>query len=109
METDSIYGNVMNDLIIKKVTIDVDDLMKEGSMADHRTLAEKKADMRSLFYDVHRTVMNTVERGGYSVSRILSMLGISRSWYYSQISFSPVLDRRFNPMAIRNGDEWLVI
>ncbi len=65
--------------------------------------------MRSLFYDVHRTVMNTVERGGYSVSRILSMLGISRSWYYSQISFSPVLDRRFNPMAIRNGDEWLVI
>ncbi len=33
METDSIYGNVMNDLIIKKVTIDVDDLMKEGSMA----------------------------------------------------------------------------
>ena len=37
------------------------------------------------------------------------MLGISRSWYYSQISFSPILDGRFNPMAIRNGDEWLVI
>ena len=65
--------------------------------------------MRSLFYDIHRTVMNTVERAGYSVSRILSMLGISRSWYYSQISFSPVLDGRFNPMAIRNDDEWLVI
>jgi hypothetical protein len=35
--------------------------------------------MRSLFYDIHRTVRNTVERAGFSVSRILSMLGISRS------------------------------
>ena len=65
--------------------------------------------MRSLFYDIHRTVVNTVERSGYSVSWILSMLGISRSWYYSQISFSPILDGRFNPMAIRNDDEWIVI
>ena len=65
--------------------------------------------MRSLFYDMHRTVMNTVERAGFSLSRILSMLGISRSWYYSQISFSPILDVRFNPMAIRNDDEWLVM
>jgi predicted DNA-binding transcriptional regulator AlpA len=64
--------------------------------------------MRSLFYDIQRTVMNTVERAGYSVSRILSMLGISRSWYYSQISFSPLLDGRFNPIAIRD-DEWIVI
>jgi hypothetical protein len=64
--------------------------------------------MRSIFYDIHRTVVNTVERAGYSVSRILSMLGISRSWYYSQISFSPLLDGRFNPMAIRNYDEWIV-
>ena len=37
------------------------------------------------------------------------MLGISRSWYYSQISFSPILDGRFNPMAIRSDDEWIVI
>ena len=65
--------------------------------------------MRSLLYDVHRTVMKTVERSGYSVSMILSMLGISRSWFYSQISFSPILDGRFNPMAIRNDDEWPVI
>ena len=65
--------------------------------------------MRSLFYNIHRTVMKAVERSGYSVSRILSMLGISRSWYYSQISFSPIIDGRFNPMAIRNDDEWLVI
>ena len=65
--------------------------------------------MRSLFYDIHRTVMNTIERSGYSISRILSILGISRSWYYSQLSFSPLLDRRFNTMAIRNDDEWIVI
>ncbi len=65
--------------------------------------------MRSLFYDIHRTVMNTVERAGYSISRILSILGISRSWYYSQLSFSPLLDRRFNTMAIRDDDEWIVI
>ena len=65
--------------------------------------------MRSLFYDLHRTVVNTVERAGYSVSGILSMLGISRSWYYPQLSFSPILDGRFNPMAIRNDDDWIVI
>ncbi|MCL4480613.1 MAG: hypothetical protein M1113_03900 [Candidatus Thermoplasmatota archaeon] len=48
-------------------------------------LAEEGADMRSIFYDMDRTVANTVERAGYSVSGILSMLGISRFWYYSQI------------------------
>ena len=64
--------------------------------------------MRSLFYDIHRTVMKTAERFGYPVSRILLMLGISRSWFYSQMSFSPLLDGRFNPMAIRD-DEWIVI
>ena len=63
----------------------------------------------TLFYDLKRTVVNTVERAGYSVSGILSMLGISRSWYYSQLSFSPILDGRFNPMAIRIDDEWLVM
>ena len=65
--------------------------------------------MRSLFYDIHRTVMNTVERAGYSVSRILSIPGISRSWYYSQLSFSPILDRRFNTMTIRNDEELIVM
>ena len=65
--------------------------------------------MRSPFYDIHRTVMNTVERSGYSVSRILSIPGISRSWYYSQLSFSPILDRRFNTMTIRNDEELIVI
>ncbi len=51
---------------------------------------------------------NTVERAGYSVSRILSMLGISRSWYYSQLSFSPILDGRFNPLVAGDDDEWIV-
>ena len=42
METDFTDGNVMNDLIIKKVTIDVDDVMKEDSRADQRMLAGKR-------------------------------------------------------------------
>ena len=61
--------------------------------------------MRSLFYDIQRTVMKTVERSGYSISRILAMLVISRSWYYAQKSFSPILDSRFNPLAVRDDDE----
>ena len=65
--------------------------------------------MRSLFYDIHRTVARTVERSEYSISRILLMLGISRSWYYSQMSFSPILDGRFNPLPVRDDDEWIVI
>jgi putative transposase len=66
-------------------------------------------DMRSLFYDIHRTVARRVERSGYSISGILPMLGISRSWYYSQMSFSLILDGRFNPLAVRDDDEWIVI
>ena len=65
--------------------------------------------MRSLFYDIHRTVERTVKRSGLRLSKVLGMLGISRSWFYSQISFSPILDGRFNPMAIRDDDEWIVI
>ena len=40
---------------------------------------------------------------------ILKMLGTSRSWYYSQMSFSPILDGRFNPLVVRDDDEWIVI
>jgi len=65
--------------------------------------------MRSVFYDIHRTVMNAQEHGGYSLKSTLKMLGISRSWYYEQLDFSPLLDGRFNAMAIRNDDEWLVV
>ena len=72
-------------------------------------LAKEGTDMRSLFYDIHRTVRNAVERSGYSILSALRVLGISRSWYYSQISFSPMLDGRFNPLSIRDDDEWLII
>ena len=65
--------------------------------------------MRSLFYDIHRTVMKAMERSGYSLKRTLKILGISRSWYYSQMDFSPILDGRFNPLAVRDDDEWIVI
>ena len=65
--------------------------------------------MRSLFYDIHRTVRNAVERSEYSILSALRILGISRSWYYSQLSFSPILDGSFNHMVIRNDDEWIVI
>ena len=65
--------------------------------------------MRSLFYDIHRTAMKAVERSGYSLKHVLKILGIFRSWFYSQVSFSPILDGRSNPMAIRNDDEWSVI
>lgn len=65
--------------------------------------------MRSIFHDIHRTVMNTMERSGYSLNHVLKMLGISRSWYYSQMDFSPILDGRFNPLVMRNEDEWIVI
>ena len=65
--------------------------------------------MKSLFHDIHRTVMNAVERAGFPAVKVLSFLGIRRSWYYAQLSFSPLLDSRFNPYAIRSNDEWIVI
>jgi hypothetical protein len=68
-------------------------------------LAEEVADMRSLFYDIYRTVMKAVERSGFSLKRTLEILGISRSCYYSQMDFSPILDERFNPLAVRDDDE----
>ncbi len=42
METDFTGGQEMNDLIIKRVTINVDDVLKEDSTADQRKLAEKR-------------------------------------------------------------------
>jgi putative transposase len=64
--------------------------------------------MRSMFLDIHRTVAKTMGRTGMKVKQILKILGISRSWYYSQLDFSPFLDGRFNPFAVRD-DEWLVV
>ncbi len=65
--------------------------------------------MRPLYYDIHQTVMNAVERARYSVSTVLRILGISRPWYYAQMDFSPPLEGRFNPISIRDDDEWIVI
>ena len=76
---------------------------------DWRTLAEEGTDTRSLFYDIHRTVRNAVERSEYSILSALRIMGISRSRYYSQISFSPLLDWRFNPLVVRDDDEWIAI
>ena len=42
METDFTDGQTVNDLIIKKVTISIKDLMKEDSTEDQRKLAEKR-------------------------------------------------------------------
>ena len=64
--------------------------------------------MRSLFYDIHRTVENTAGRTGMKVKQILKALRISRSWYYAQMDFSPFLDGRFNSFAAR-GLEWIVV
>ena len=61
--------------------------------------------MRSLFFDVLRTVNKTIERSTFSISRVLRALGISRSWYYSQLSPDAIMDGRFNPYAINSEDE----
>ena len=38
-------------------------------------LAEEGRDMKSLFYDIHQTVMNTMERMGYPLRKDFSILG----------------------------------
>ena len=64
--------------------------------------------MRSLFFDVLRTVNRTIERSAFSVSGVLEgVRGISRSWYYSQLSPDAILDGRFNPYTIGNENERL--
>ena len=61
-----------------------------------------------VLHDNHRTVTNTVDRSGYSTAHILGIPVISRSWYYSQMDFSPLLDGRCNPLAA-GGEEWIVL
>ena len=64
--------------------------------------------MRSLFFDITRTVRRTIAGTGITVKSVLKILGISRSWYYAQIDFSPMLDGRFNPFAAKE-EEWIVV
>ncbi len=64
--------------------------------------------MTSLFYEVKRTVEKTAVRSSIPISRILSILGISRAWYYRQLNFPPIIDERFNPFEI-NDEEMRVL
>ena len=64
--------------------------------------------MRSIFFDITRTVNNAVKRAEFTIARTLRILEISRSWYYSQMDFHPMLDGRFNSFAAGN-EEWIVI
>ena len=58
-------------------------------------ISEEVKDIKSMFYDIHRTVTNAVERSGYSITQVLGILVIPRSWYYSRMDFSPLLGGRF--------------
>ena len=64
--------------------------------------------MKSMFFEISRTVIGTGKRSGFSTGKILKVLGIPRAWYYRQIDFHPILDRRFNPFDAVD-DEWIVI
>ena len=64
--------------------------------------------MKSMLSDIHRTVVNTVGRAEYSITQVLGILGISRSWYYSRLNFSLLLDGRFNPFSA-GDEEWTVL
>ena len=64
--------------------------------------------MRSLFFDVEETIRRTAERSGFTISRILGILGIRRSWYYRQLNLEFILEGRFNPSAVSDR-EWIVI
>ena len=65
--------------------------------------------MRSLFIDIGNTVGRALNLSDLTTSSILSILDISRSWYYRYLDPDPALDRRFNSSAVRDGDEWIVI
>ena len=71
-------------------------------------IAEEGKDMKSMLSDIHRTVVNTVGRAEYSITQVLGILGISRSWYYSRLNFSLLLDGRFNPFSA-GDEEWTVL
>ncbi|MEM3844452.1 MAG: hypothetical protein QXU98_01900 [Candidatus Parvarchaeota archaeon] len=44
--------------------------------------------MTSMFYDNRSTIVTAASRSFFSTSRILSILGISRIWYYRQLFFT---------------------
>ncbi len=71
--------------VIAEITLENLEIKKK----DWRTLAEEGKDMKSMFHDIHRTVMNAVERAGFPAVKVLSFLGNRRSWYYAQLPFHP--------------------
>ena len=60
--------------------------------------------MTSMFYDVGRTVEINANRSKFPLSRILRILGISRTWYYMQLDLPPIIDKRFNPFEVKDEE-----
>ena len=65
--------------------------------------------MRSMFFEVKLTVDKAIRQSGFTLSRILSVLGIVRSWYYRQLNPGLILETRFNAFVVRDDDEWIVV
>ena len=63
--------------------------------------------MRYLISEVLETVNTAVLRTAYPIRKILAMLGIAPSSYYSWLKLS-TMDGRFNPYAVRD-EEWLIV
>ena len=63
--------------------------------------------MRYLISEVLETVNTAVLRTAYPIRKILAMLGIAPSSYYSWLT-PRAIDGRFNPFALRD-EEWLIV
>ena len=61
--------------------------------------------MTSLFYEIRKTVEITAVRSSSPIARVLSILGISRAWYYRHLDLHPIIDMRFNPFEV--SEEYL--
>ncbi|MGC8618764.1 MAG: helix-turn-helix domain-containing protein [Thermoplasmata archaeon] len=64
--------------------------------------------MTSMFYEIRKTVETTAAMPSLPISRILSILGISKAWYYRHLDFNPIIDKRFNPFEV-NDEELRVL
>ncbi len=54
--------------------------------------------MTSMFYEIRKTVEITASRSSFPISRILSILGISKAWYYRHLDIHPVIDKGSIPL-----------
>jgi transposase InsO family protein len=64
--------------------------------------------MTSIFREIRSAVMTAESTAGFPVTKILSILGIARAWYYRHLDPLNTPDNRFNPYAVRD-EEWLVV